>query len=216
MGFIRPVRLLCAAREDRSSRGAESFDQRSGKQAGAVENRRRGAEAAEAAVAPLVFEDGLEEFGAAEVRPQGVGDVKFGVGDLPEEEVADAHFAGGADEEVGVGQAGGIKARGERLFVQLERIEGAGVPRFGNERVHRVNQFGAAAVIDGEVEAHAAILGGGCDRGVKFPARGRRQGVQTAHRPKLDIVLHQVWNFAAEVNPQRAGASSFRLRTHRG
>src|SRR6187402_86673 len=68
----------------------------------AVENRSRVGElfvrlylsnAAVAAVAALEFNDAFEQMQAAEVRPEEVGDVKLRVGNLPEEEVGDAHFA---------------------------------------------------------------------------------------------------------------------------
>src|SRR5690606_39660899 len=67
----------------------------------------------EAAVAVLVVADGGVEGLAAEVGPEGLRDVELGVGDLPEEEVRDAHLAAGADEEVGVGEAGGVEGGGD-------------------------------------------------------------------------------------------------------
>ena len=55
----------------------------------------------------------------AEVRPQRVGDPDLGVGDLPEQEVADAHLAAGADQQIGIGLAGGVEEAGEALLVDL-------------------------------------------------------------------------------------------------
>ena len=71
------------------------------------------AHAAVAAVAFLEFHQGFEEARTVEIRPKSIGDENFGVSNLPEEEIADAHFAAGADEEVGVGEAGGIKMAGQ-------------------------------------------------------------------------------------------------------
>ena len=66
-----------------------------------------GGESAEAAIALFeVFECSAEIFGF-EFGPVTIGDPEFGVTDLPEQEVADAEFAGGADDEVGVGHASG-------------------------------------------------------------------------------------------------------------
>src|SRR5579859_4320480 len=65
------------------------------------------ADATVAAVALLEFEEGFEQARTVEVRPQGVGHKNFRVGDLPEQEVADAHFAAGANEQIGIGEAGG-------------------------------------------------------------------------------------------------------------
>ncbi len=61
-------------------------------------------------MAALVFADGVEEVALAEVGPEFFDDDHFGVADLPEEEVGESHFAGGADEEVGVGDVCGLEA----------------------------------------------------------------------------------------------------------
>ncbi len=66
-------------------------------------------EGSEAAVAGGVVAEGFVKFLDGEFGPEDFGDVEFGVGDLPEEEVGDAQFASGADEEVGVGHAGGVE-----------------------------------------------------------------------------------------------------------
>src|SRR5262245_25184292 len=58
--------------------------------------------AAEAPLARAVGNDGRVERGGVEVGPQRFGEVKLGVGQLPEQEVADALLAAGADEEVGL------------------------------------------------------------------------------------------------------------------
>src|SRR5436305_1348047 len=62
-----------------------------------------------AALPALVGQDRLEQVLAPEVGPQGLRHPDLRVGDLPEQEVADAQLAGGADEEVGVGLAGGVE-----------------------------------------------------------------------------------------------------------
>ena len=64
---------------------------------------RSGGDAAEAAVAPLELEQGVVQLPAAEVRPEHGRDHELGVGQLPEQEVADALFARRADEQVGIG-----------------------------------------------------------------------------------------------------------------
>ena len=109
----------------------------------------RGAETAVAAFAFLKINQGFEKFRAGKIRPESFGDVNFGVGDLPEQKIADAHFAAGADEQVGIGEAGGIEMLGDGLFVGLERghAVGADLVEHGVEGVY---QFGAAAVIQGD------------------------------------------------------------------
>src|SRR5262249_19508428 len=73
--------------------------------------------AAETALALLIVHERTYELRVAEIRPQGVGDVELGVRNLPEEEVGDAHFAAGADEQVGVRKAGGAEGIGHRRLI---------------------------------------------------------------------------------------------------
>src|SRR6201997_5329524 len=75
-----------------------------------------GGDGAVAAFAFLIVDEGFEEAGAIEIGPESFGDEDFGVGNLPEEEIADAHFAGGSDEEIGVGEIGGVEMAGEIFF----------------------------------------------------------------------------------------------------
>jgi len=58
---------------------------------------------AEAAVPLAVGIQGGQEVFFPEIGPQGVGDVEFGIGRLPEEKVAQAVLAAGADHQVRVG-----------------------------------------------------------------------------------------------------------------
>ena len=44
------------------------------------------------------------EFGVVEVRPEAVAEIQLRVGQVPEQEIADALFATGADEEVRIGR----------------------------------------------------------------------------------------------------------------
>src|SRR5215813_8998597 len=61
------------------------------------------ADAAVAAFALLELDERFEETRAIEIGPKRFGDEDFSVGDLPKQEIRDAHFAAGADEQVGVG-----------------------------------------------------------------------------------------------------------------
>ena len=75
------------------------------------------------AVAPLallVVDQRVEQARARKIRPQSFGDVNFGVGDLPEKKIADAHFAAGANQKIGIGQARGVQMLGDRLLVHAK------------------------------------------------------------------------------------------------
>src|SRR5689334_20796813 len=60
------------------------------------------ARAPETALARAVGTDRRIERGGVEIGPQRVGEIKLGVGQLPEQEVADALLAAGADEQIGL------------------------------------------------------------------------------------------------------------------
>src|SRR5205814_7952436 len=63
-----------------------------GGQVGSPAGHRRLLDAAISPIALLIREDSLEKVLLAEVGPQGVGDPDFGVSNLPEKKVADAHL----------------------------------------------------------------------------------------------------------------------------
>src|SRR5580704_16142455 len=97
-----------------------------------------GVYAAVAAFAFLEVEDGFEETGAIEIGPEGFGDENFGVGDLPEKEIADANFSAGADEEIGIGQIGGVEMACDFVFGYWRGVNGmAGI--IGGVRGRRRN-----------------------------------------------------------------------------
>ena len=50
------------------------------------------------AVAADILLDRFEELRFAEIRPERGGDNEFGIGYLPEEKIADSHFAAGSDQ----------------------------------------------------------------------------------------------------------------------
>src|SRR5271168_2281696 len=94
---------------------------------------------------------------ATEVGPERRGDVDFGIGELPEEEVAQAHFTAGADEEVGVGIVAGVKVVIEDLLVDLRAVEMAQFD-FADDRVDRFDDLDPAAVTEREDEDEAGVL----------------------------------------------------------
>src|SRR5688500_8193481 len=118
--------------------------------------------AAEPALARLVVSNGLEELPAPEVGPEHRGDEELRVGELPEQEVGDALLAGGADEEVGVREAGGEEATAEGVLVDRGGVE---PPRgdVGGEEARRAHQLGAAAVRDEQVQRESSVRRGRAD-----------------------------------------------------
>src|SRR5260370_16028126 len=72
------------------------------------------------AIAPfallVVCQRGIE-FRTPEIGPKRLGDVNFRVGDLPQQEIADAHLAAGADDQIGIGQGVGVEILSDSLLV---------------------------------------------------------------------------------------------------
>src|SRR5271170_1407090 len=75
---------------------------------------------AEPAVAPLAFLKIYQRFQqphARKIRPQRLGHVNLRVGNLPQQKIADPHFAAGADQQIGIRKPGRIQTIGNVLFV---------------------------------------------------------------------------------------------------
>src|SRR5450759_2612217 len=73
--------------------------------------------AAEPSVALLIVRQGFEELRLSKIRPQRLGNVNFGVGALPQEEVRQAHFATGPDQQIRIRHAGGVEETAENALV---------------------------------------------------------------------------------------------------
>lgn len=169
------------------------------------------AEATESALAMLVGVDGLEQVKAVEVGPEAVGDEDLGVGDLPEEEVGDALLAGGADDEVGVGHVRGVEGAGDGGLVEglecagsEEILDGtaAGVGfggEVGEDGADGVDDLGAGAIVEGQGEGSAGVLG----RGLRGPLHGvldlLRQVVGAADVGHANVVVVHAFDVSDEV-----------------
>ena len=105
---------------------------------------------AEAPLAAGVLGQRLVERRLVEVRPQLVAEVQLGVGALPEQEVADAQLARGADQQLGVVHLRGVQ-------VTAEGSAPSPLPRAAASRRGRVQQLPAAAVVEGDVQRHPRV-----------------------------------------------------------
>ena len=78
-------------------------------------------QSAESPVPCGVFFQRLEIQVAVEVRPVFRNEHQLRIGCLPEKEIRQPLLAAGADDQVGIGNAGGIQARIDRLRVDIFR-----------------------------------------------------------------------------------------------
>ena len=83
------------------------------------------------ALPALKIQDGPEQLRPIEIRPQSIGDVELGISDLPEQEVADAHFARRADQQIRFRKTRGIEAaRNHFIYVDDRLVPGPFDARF--------------------------------------------------------------------------------------
>ena len=73
----------------------------------------------------LVIDYRLVKLLLAEVGPEHVGEVKFGVRNLPQQEVADPHLAARAYQELGVGDLGCVEMVGNVFFGERIDVKGS-------------------------------------------------------------------------------------------
>src|SRR4029077_11122019 len=140
---------------------------------------------------------GCKEMGAVEVGPENFGDEDFGVGNLPEEKIADAHFAAGANEKIGIRKIGGVEMAGELTFGDW--LRGAVAVALGEEGVHGVDDFGAASVIEGDRENHAGVAGGSVRGFARVFLNGRGKLFGAPEETHTDIVLLKKRHFFTNV-----------------
>src|SRR5215469_9378619 len=77
--------------------------------------------AAQPAITPLallIIEDGREDVELREVGPKDLGHPDFCVRDLPQQKIAYAHFAAGADEQVRIWHVMGVQVSAHRFIVE--------------------------------------------------------------------------------------------------
>src|SRR5690554_2818485 len=110
--------------------------------------------AAETALARAVGRDCLIERELVEVGPQRVGEVQLGVGELPQQEVADALLATGPDEEVRLRRIGHRQLGAD---LGLGEVAAARVAR--GEAVERRDDVPASAVVGGHGQHQAVVAG---------------------------------------------------------
>ena len=76
-------------------------------------------ESSEASMPARIIFDSFTEVGFSEIRPVFWSDEKFGVAELPKQEIGKSEFTRGADEKIGVGIFPGIKMFGNCVIVDF-------------------------------------------------------------------------------------------------
>src|SRR6266571_7031125 len=94
-----------------------------------------------------------------EIGPVDLGKIEFGIGQLPEQEIADPHLAAGADEKVRIRHL-----RGKEIAVEHGIIDRSGgnpaCCEIGGQKRRGADDLLAPAVREGQGKGHAGVAGG--------------------------------------------------------
>ena len=82
-------------------------------------------------MATLEIEQGGFQGIGIEVRPEHIGDVNFGIRQLPEQEIADAMFPAGADQQIGILFASCEQFGGDAVLVDAVGVQFPGSSALG-------------------------------------------------------------------------------------
>ena len=145
---------------------------------------------AEASLALLVVADGTAELLLAEIGPEGVAEVEFGVGRLPEQVIAEAQFAAGTYQQVGVGHEGGGQVLGNQLVADCFGLQKA-LGHLLGYLPGGFCQFPTRRIAQSQHQAHAAVGCGVCDALVEALLHFNRQLVDVTDDAEADVVLHE-------------------------
>ena len=97
----------------------------------------------ETPLAACEFSQGLMQLPAGEIRPEDLGEVQFRIGELPEKKIADAHFAAGPDEQVGVGLFGRVEKSRQNPVVDSLRVQAPRLALSASRRAARTSSLRA-------------------------------------------------------------------------
>ena len=152
----------------------------------------------------MKIEHRAQQFGAIEIRPQRFRHVQLRVGDLPQQEIADAHFTRSSDQQIGFGQLGRMQMAGDGLLVNHQMIQAAVNSGVVDDGVHRVHDFVPRAVIDGEIEPHAAIPGGQFLNCAKLVIHAGGKRFHAPARLQPDVVSLQLLKFVPQIKTEQS------------
>src|SRR5260221_60988 len=159
-----------------------------------ADSNRRGLDASVTALALLVREDRFEQVVAAEVGPERLGHPDFRVRDLPEQEVADAHFAARPDQQIGIRLACRVE-----IIAELALVEFLGADAVRDRAARRIDDLGAPAVVQRDVEQHPCVLFGLLDADAEFVLSIGREFIRAAAHLEPHVVREERAELEADV-----------------
>ncbi len=116
---------------------------------------------AKSSFAALVTAQSTQEIDTAEIGPEGIAEVIFAVRALPKKKTAEADLTGGTDDEIWVGNAGGVEVTVDvaRLECVREIFERPAIAdRCLDKAAYGIGDLFAATVTHSDVEQHAVVV----------------------------------------------------------
>src|SRR5712691_4391466 len=148
---------------------------------------------AKATDAALVRGDGLIEVRIGEIGPERLGAVELRVRRLPEQEIAESHFAGGADHQVRIGQAPAVEVTRQAGVLELGEV-GALFSQLSDG----VDDLLPAAVVDRDIENRFGADPGSLAGLPHLVLERRGKLVQPTGEAKLDAATGQLVDLASD------------------
>jgi len=143
--------------------------------------------------------DGFVQVRAAEIRPEHRREPEFGIRGLPEEEVAEAHFAAGANQQVRLRQISRVEVPGDRF-----RSDRLGRNPASDDLPYGVHELSLAGVVDAQVQNESRVASGCRDCLPQGLRRGGREVINPAGGTQADVVLIQLVRFPQDGLPEKA------------
>nr|GEU28237.1 hypothetical protein [Tanacetum cinerariifolium] len=143
--------------------------------------------------------DGLVEAFDGKIGPVGVGEEQLGVRELPQQEIGNALFAAGADEQVGLGRIGHGQVRRQLLFGKV-----GGARMRGHHLGDGLHDVPAAAVVGADGDGQARVVGGLALGAGNHGAQLVVKAGQVAHHAQADIIGVHLGHFALERRHEQA------------
>ncbi len=147
--------------------------------------------AAKASFALLVGQYGEIQGLRIEIRPQRLGKIHFGISHLPQQEIADALFAAGADKKIRLGCVMHRQVGRKIVFVEALR-------KFWTVQehaLHRLHDIPASSIVRGYGQRELGIVGGKRFRFADQFGKPRLKTVDVAHHFEADVVFMQPSDF---------------------
>src|ERR1017187_6949185 len=100
-------------------------------------------QAAKPSMSAMIFFERFKKLRLAKIRPQRRRDDQLRVRNLPQQKIADAHFAARADQQIGIGPVSRVQMLRENFFGDVLGIKFAGL-RFFRDAARGVHDFRTA------------------------------------------------------------------------